>query len=355
MSLDLGMGYAQLEMLANVCSPSQCSTAAHRRRRQRSICSDAPFLCTRGCEDYLANRSVEQPDDTLIAQQTFADELRAALQRLSDDVLARALMTTHALRSEADVLVDDFNSSTAIATQLSALQSPNEDSPSLIHQPRYQNMAHNETQVDSTTCQSVNDGSGVVHSPSTCDTIEVKILSLAPANLDGKVPTNAATIQGFCCVACNEMTAGLRAPCNHHYCEDCLTAFVKARITDFQLPVSCCGQNLVLEDMFAHLPEDTAITLQARTLEYLAPNKVYCHNSACAAFLPPAQHQDDVATCPDCKATTCVLCKTASHNGLCPEDIHAPLFFTLATEQHWRQCFVCKNYVERTSGCNHIT
>jgi len=309
-------------------------------------------------EEYLSNHSAGQLDDILVAQQAFADEIRRALRRLSDEAFARTLGAPHATGSEPDVQIDDSNSLTAIAAQLTALQFRSKDSPSLIHQPEIQNVGHNESQVDSTTFQpdlSMDDQSGEVNSRDNIEGETHGIDSLASNNLDKEhEPTNAAVTQGSYCVACNEITAGLRAPCDHHYCADCLVALVKTRIADHQLPVKCCRQTLYPEDMFAYLPDEVSTTLRAKSLEYLTPNKVYYHNSVCAAFVPPAQYQDDVATCAGCKAKTCVLCKSASHDGLCPTDKHAPVFFTLANEQRWRQCFQCKNYVERISGCDHI-
>ncbi|KAK3312633.1 hypothetical protein B0H66DRAFT_643822 [Apodospora peruviana] len=89
-----------------------------------------------------------------------------------------------------------------------------------------------------------------------------------------------------------------------------------------------------------------------------APSRRYCHRPTCSAFIPPERicSSDGVATCPKCEATTCAICRGASHAGSpnCPTDSTAQGVLDLARANGWQRCPSCQTLVERTDGCDHM-
>ncbi|CAK1357497.1 unnamed protein product [Cercospora beticola] len=83
-------------------------------------------------------------------------------------------------------------------------------------------------------------------------------------------------------------------------------------------------------------------------------NRTYCHDPACATFMPQESIISDVATCPQCRKTTCSICKSPSHSGDCPEDEALNQLINTAESRQWQRCYQCKSMVELTQGCNHM-
>lgn len=89
-------------------------------------------------------------------------------------------------------------------------------------------------------------------------------------------------------------------------------------------------------------------------LELATPHPLYCSNRACGVFVPLAQYQGpDEAVCRAC--TTCRMCRSATHDGICPQDVGVQQAVTLAQRNGWRSCPRCNNMVEKRSGCEHMT
>lgn len=145
-----------------------------------------------------------------------------------------------------------------------------------------------------------------------------------------------------------------QAPCNHKYCQECLEQFVQHRVQHNLFPIVCCQETLDLEEVMPYLTVSTRLALEARIIEMSTPDKTYCHNPACSKFVPPLAHSDGAATCTDCHSVTCVECKTAAHEGMCPLDTETPLLLSTAKTAGWQTCYQCRNLVERVDGCNHM-
>lgn len=144
------------------------------------------------------------------------------------------------------------------------------------------------------------------------------------------------------------------ATCTHTYCRDCLDHFVLSRVQSNLLPIVCCHETLSLEEVFPHLTTATRLALDEKTVEVNTVNKIYCHKPDCNKFIPPTAHRNSIATCTGCDCTTCVRCKTAAHEGLCPADAETPMLLSTARTAGWQTCPQCKMLVERVEGCNHM-
>ncbi|EFH55110.1 hypothetical protein ARALYDRAFT_901177 [Arabidopsis lyrata subsp. lyrata] len=77
-----------------------------------------------------------------------------------------------------------------------------------------------------------------------------------------------------------------------------------------------------------------------------------------------ASDQSNVRTCVQCYGLFCIDCKVPSHSDLSCADykkLHPdPLIDDLklkflAMDKKWRQCVKCKNMIELSYGCNHMT
>ncbi|KAF7920911.1 hypothetical protein EAE99_007763 [Botrytis elliptica] len=57
-----------------------------------------------------------------------------------------------------------------------------------------------------------------------------------------------------------------------------------------------------------------------KKVEFDTPNRTYCSNPLCSAFIHPESIINEQATCLDCSTITCTLCKATAHGGDCPAD-----------------------------------
>lgn len=177
-----------------------------------------------------------------------------------------------------------------------------------------------------------------------------------------KAPT-AAALRPSQLRSCTACCAGdvpffdvARCPCSHEYCRVCIASLFRASISDESLfPPRCCGQPIPLDSVKTFLPTRFVGEFRAKELEYGTPNRTYCHRSTCSTFVPPQFICGDTATCPRCRSETCVMCKGASHDDDCPEDVATQDILRIGAENGWQRCHACRRMVELNTGCNHIS
>jgi hypothetical protein len=161
------------------------------------------------------------------------------------------------------------------------------------------------------------------------------------------------------CCACLETAPtedSLELVCEHVYCRACLTDHFKAALVDTSLfPPGCCKAAIPVEVCRDVLPEEVVKEFDLKAEELTYPNPTHCCNVECAKFIRTKDIKNDVGTCVFCKNNTCVLCKGEEHDGLCPKDPQVVLLMDIADQSRWQQCSHCKNMVELSIGCFHMT
>lgn len=161
------------------------------------------------------------------------------------------------------------------------------------------------------------------------------------------------------CMACGDMKHFVylaRAPCQHEYCRECLESLFRHAMLDEALfPPRCCRQDIPLDANRLFLSGDLVQQFKKKAIEFSTPNRLYCHQPNCSAFIPPSMFKDGMAQCPDCKATTCITCKKATHQGDCPADEALQAVLQMANEQGWQRCPKCSTMIELHTGCFHMT
>lgn len=161
------------------------------------------------------------------------------------------------------------------------------------------------------------------------------------------------------CVACQEKKHKFdttEVPCTHTYCRGCISDLFEAAMTDESLfPPRCCRQEITLESVTTFLSAALLQRFRSKAVELKTPNRTYCVWPTCSTFIPTEMIAGDTATCPACEQKTCTICKTASHEGDCPNDTALQSLLTTAAANGWQRCYACNRMVELELGCNHMT
>ncbi|KAE9378173.1 hypothetical protein N431DRAFT_174373 [Stipitochalara longipes BDJ] len=161
------------------------------------------------------------------------------------------------------------------------------------------------------------------------------------------------------CTACQEQIVFFdlaRAPCGHEYCRDCLRELFLASLGDDSLfPPRCCRQSIATgSSIRIFLTGDLIQQYEQKKIEFETPDRTYCSNRSCSAFIRVENTANEQASCQSCLAVTCTICK-ATHTGDCPEDMALQQALDAAQEHGWQRCYNCRRLVELIIGCNHIT
>ncbi|KAI2625479.1 hypothetical protein GGS21DRAFT_530999 [Xylaria nigripes] len=161
------------------------------------------------------------------------------------------------------------------------------------------------------------------------------------------------------CSVCSEDTSPAnmaRAPCGHDYCRECLQLLFRNAISDESLfPPRCCRQAIPADENRVLLSSDLFQEFNKKAVEFSTPNRIYCHQPSCSAFIPPIMIRNGVARCSACLANTCTTCKGNSHRGDCPFDKDLQRVLQVARQEGWQRCRNCSTMVELNTGCFHIT
>lgn len=193
-------------------------------------------------------------------------------------------------------------------------------------------------------------------------------LSLQGKGYDGPGSAAESSRQGMAgagpstraeCISCTDgylSTEMAKCPCSHHYCRECFDNLIRqASIDETLFPPRCCRQRIPLDDYEDFLPAETVRQFKEKEVEFSTSKRLYCHRPTCSAFVPPEMIEDDVATCSQCGAKTCALCKGAKHLKECPTDELTQNFLEFSKAQGWQRCSSCDRMVELATGCNHIS
>ena len=98
-------------------------------------------------------------------------------------------------------------------------------------------------------------------------------------------------------------------------------------------------------------------------LQFSTPweSRIFCPNHACGEFIPKRNKIDPKhpfeVVCRNCRTRACSICKRAAHafGQDCPADWELDAVLQMGEKSGWRRCYKCRNLVELTQGCSHIT
>jgi hypothetical protein len=163
------------------------------------------------------------------------------------------------------------------------------------------------------------------------------------------------------CVACAEerlIRDLATVPCihEHEYCRECLSRMVRLAIEDESFFPPKCDGNIIPINMFRDfLPRNLVEQFESKATEYETKDRTYCHDHTCTTFIPPSAVDGLTGKCPSCFKTTCIVCKSAAHFGVCSSDEALHDLKETANKEQWQSCYMCNHVVQLERGCNHIT
>ncbi|KAI9092232.1 hypothetical protein K1719_027732 [Acacia pycnantha] len=161
--------------------------------------------------------------------------------------------------------------------------------------------------------------------------------------------------------------------CHHSYCSDCMTKHVAVKIQESIIAVPCpgldCTSVFEFEACRPWLPKDLIERWDKALCEdlFLQVPKFYCPFKDCSAMMLVENEKDQQTAgkteCPVCHRVFCLRCNVPWHTGvdcknyqkLNKRQSEDRLVRKLAREKRWRRCPKCKFYVQKMSGCMHIT
>ncbi|KAF8853102.1 hypothetical protein BDZ45DRAFT_658482 [Acephala macrosclerotiorum] len=144
-----------------------------------------------------------------------------------------------------------------------------------------------------------------------------------------------------------------RAPCGREYC---LQELFRASLTDDSLfPPRYCRQPITCGGgVRSFLAADLVHQHEEEKIKFETPNRTYCSNSLCSTFIPTEHSEKERASCSNCEALTCIMCKSGAHLGDSPADTALQLVLETARENGWQRCYNCRRLVGLDVGCNHM-
>ena len=130
-----------------------------------------------------------------------------------------------------------------------------------------------------------------------------------------------------------------------------------------KMPPRCCTQPIPSSIIKTILTREEQQAFLKAVLQYSTPweSRIFCPNPACGEFIPPRAKLDPKhpfeTMCKTCKMRVCLTCKRSAHRlgQDCPEDIELETVLKMGEKSGWRRCYKCRNLVELTQGCTHMT
>ena len=137
----------------------------------------------------------------------------------------------------------------------------------------------------------------------------------------------------------------------------------QATSDESKMPPRCCTQPIPGQTLRLVLQREVQQLFLKSVIQFSTPweSRVFCPNAACGEFIPPRNKVDPKhpfsATCRRCRTKACVMCKHEAHpvGKDCPGDWELEAVLKMGERSGWRRCYKCRNLVELTQGCTHVT
>ncbi|KAM0445442.1 hypothetical protein ACHAQK_001651 [Fusarium lateritium] len=208
---------------------------------------------------------------------------------------------------------------------------------------------------DDNTYEMIDEGPGEEQEPEQVEgSPESQSLFATPSS----PPT--CTLEMAECISCSDglpVCETFEAPCSHTLCRTCLANWIQTSIRDeSSFPLKCCGQIIPVALDNPLISDEQFGEYEAKKVELETPDRTYCSDATCAAFIPLPSIEGDIASCIRCGKETCAKCKSERHVNLCSgiQDDETREIFAMAEVEGWRQCGQCQYMVSLSLGCNHI-
>lgn len=155
------------------------------------------------------------------------------------------------------------------------------------------------------------------------------------------------------CLICGE-EGHVRVPCNCVYCYPCLRELIRRGLTGLtEFPPRCCVQFREETIRLAERPELVHLFRQLQEEnEVPVPDRLYCHDPHCAAFIPLDCHGE----CLICEQLTCQRCGGRDHGRRgCDEGEILEDVWEMMDRRRIVNCPGCGIMVQLAEACNHMT
>ncbi|KAI0361840.1 hypothetical protein OH77DRAFT_467629 [Trametes cingulata] len=207
------------------------------------------------------------------------------------------------------------------------------------------------------------------------------VLSPSPSPSPPPTPLPPPPPPPECCTICGDdvpLAQAVRLACGHAFDAACLRElFARASTDESLFPPRCCRGAVPLREVEGHFDRAFVERYERKAREFGTPDRVYCHNAACAAFLGPAspapspkpsvpssdsqtgagteaEAEAKTLRCPECAAGTCAACKAQTHPGVPCHFRAEDAVLELGRAHGWQRCPACHHLVELALGCYHI-
>ncbi|KAK6580819.1 hypothetical protein PZA11_007055 [Diplocarpon coronariae] len=170
------------------------------------------------------------------------------------------------------------------------------------------------------------------------------------------------------CICCREdfkKSKSLQTlPCDHSYCATCLHILITQAANDeAKMPPKCCSQAIPSTVIKNVLTKEEQQLFKKSVQQFSTPweSRIFCPVPTCGEFIPKRRRIDPKhpfqVVCRKCRAKACSICKRAAHafGQDCPADWESDAVLQMGEKSGWRRCYKCRNLVELTQGCSHIT
>ena len=159
----------------------------------------------------------------------------------------------------------------------------------------------------------------------------------------------------------------------------CFDDYIENAINSGKVPIKCpyCNKEDINEiDIKDSLNKNNKINLIEKFDKFIMnyyimqhPEDISCCPTAGCNYIFVYEDGDDYFECPLCKNEYCLKCKIKWHEGKTCEEYKEmkkmeilgkdeskldDLFYNFAKGSKFKQCPYCRNWVEKTDGCNHI-